>query len=417
MKKLTLFVLLLPLLTIAQETGIHFEHGLSWAQIKAKAKAENKFIFMDCYTTWCGPCKMMSNDIFPLENVGNLMNEKFISVKVQIDMFYGDNEEVRSWYSDAHNISQKYNVIAYPTYLFFDPNAELVHRFAGAYSGSLFLIKVKQALDPDTQYYTLLKKYKAGQRDMGFTRKIAYASVQAYEKEEAQKILADFMRTFKDSIYTLTNLQFLNSITTRASDKGFQIIFEHADKVNAIMGKNAAEEQVAHIVIQEALLKLKTERYNNNLNWVTMASFIRQNYRDLSLKTVAIIKIKCYENSKDWNNYQNAVAYFINEFSPDISSKQLNEYARNIFLHSNDTAHLQDALGWSDKCCKNKDTTGFPNLALYFDTYANLLYKLGQKEEALLWEQKAINLATKFKQKIYRQIFDKMKSGQRTWEL
>jgi hypothetical protein len=31
--------------------GIHFEHNLSWAAIQAKAKAGNKYIFMDCFTT------------------------------------------------------------------------------------------------------------------------------------------------------------------------------------------------------------------------------------------------------------------------------------------------------------------------------------------------------------------------------
>ncbi len=36
---------------------IHFENGLSWEQIKEKAKAEHKYIFVDCYATWCGPCK------------------------------------------------------------------------------------------------------------------------------------------------------------------------------------------------------------------------------------------------------------------------------------------------------------------------------------------------------------------------
>lgn len=32
---------------------IKFEHG-TWEEIKAKAKAENKLIFMDAYTSWCG---------------------------------------------------------------------------------------------------------------------------------------------------------------------------------------------------------------------------------------------------------------------------------------------------------------------------------------------------------------------------
>ena len=35
-----------------------------------KAKTEDKYVFIDCYTSWCGPCKMMAEKILPLEEVG-----------------------------------------------------------------------------------------------------------------------------------------------------------------------------------------------------------------------------------------------------------------------------------------------------------------------------------------------------------
>ena len=55
--------------TIAQENnkGIVFAEGLSWETVLQKAKQENKYIFMDCYTTWCGPCKMLAKNVFPRE--------------------------------------------------------------------------------------------------------------------------------------------------------------------------------------------------------------------------------------------------------------------------------------------------------------------------------------------------------------
>src|SRR5579863_6830712 len=89
-------IALLPIAAAAQESGtpappadpskgMQFEHDLSWSGILAKAKAENKYIFMDCFTTWCGPCKFMSTTIFPQEETGNYFNDKFINVKVQLD--------------------------------------------------------------------------------------------------------------------------------------------------------------------------------------------------------------------------------------------------------------------------------------------------------------------------------------------
>src|SRR4051794_32247465 len=120
MKRLFLVLLIIiPLCAFSQEKGVHFEHNLNWTEIKAKAKTENKFIFMDCFATWCGPCSYMRNSIFPLEEAGNFMNDKFISVAVQLDTTDNDNAEVKSWYSDGHDISQEYDINVYPTYLIF----------------------------------------------------------------------------------------------------------------------------------------------------------------------------------------------------------------------------------------------------------------------------------------------------------
>src|SRR5689334_16594298 len=103
---LTGLLALFSLSTIAQETvketGMHFEHG-TWAEIKAKAKKENKNIFMDAYTTWCGPCKMMAKNIFPLPEAGEFFNANYINVKVQLDTTKNDDEYIKGWYRDAHD--------------------------------------------------------------------------------------------------------------------------------------------------------------------------------------------------------------------------------------------------------------------------------------------------------------------------
>lgn len=117
MKKIVQWLLLfLPVAAVAQEKGVHFQHGITWQQVQAKAKAEKKYIFMDCYTTWCGPCKYMTAQIFPQEKVGDLMNANFINIQVQLDTTDNDNAEVKSWYATGHDIATKYNVMAYPTF-------------------------------------------------------------------------------------------------------------------------------------------------------------------------------------------------------------------------------------------------------------------------------------------------------------
>ena len=76
--------LLLPLLTIAQDKGVQFDHESSWTAIQARAKAEHKYIFMDCFTTWCGPCRFMSTTIFPQDSFSKNEKNKNLYIKFWI---------------------------------------------------------------------------------------------------------------------------------------------------------------------------------------------------------------------------------------------------------------------------------------------------------------------------------------------
>jgi hypothetical protein len=51
----------------------------------------------------------------------------------------------------------------------------------------------------------------------------------------------------------------------------------------------------------------------------------------------------------------------------------------------------------------------------YMDTYANILYKLGRINEALIWEKKAVN-GNPYDDQI-KNNYQKMQNGERTWKL
>ena len=44
---------------IAQNRSIRFEPK-DWKKAVEKARKENKLIFLDCHTSWCGPCKNLA---------------------------------------------------------------------------------------------------------------------------------------------------------------------------------------------------------------------------------------------------------------------------------------------------------------------------------------------------------------------
>ena len=146
MKKiLPALLLLVSLLSFSQ--GITFENS-DFKTTLAKAKAEKKLIFLDAFTSWCGPCKLMAKNIFTKPAVGEFYNSHFVNAK--IDMEKGEGIE----------LAKKFNVKVYPTYLFIDGDGELVHRTIGYVEEKDFLQFAKDAENPNRRLGALKKQFE-----------------------------------------------------------------------------------------------------------------------------------------------------------------------------------------------------------------------------------------------------------------
>jgi thiol-disulfide isomerase/thioredoxin len=135
--------------------GIQFFEG-NWDQLKAEAKKQHKPFFIDCYTSWCGPCKAMASKIFPQKSVGDFYNANYISYS--IDMEKGEGP----------SLSGLFNVKVYPTFIYFSPEGEMMHRTAGGVPAEMFIEQGKTAIDPQKNLVGLIKSFNGGKRDTTF---------------------------------------------------------------------------------------------------------------------------------------------------------------------------------------------------------------------------------------------------------
>ena len=138
----------------AQNRSINFApDGITAEEMFSQAKAQGKLIFMDCYTSWCGPCKMMARDIFTTDRVADFFNENFFCVK--FDMEKGEGLK----------LNKKYGVSAYPTFLFIDPsNQFIVHTMVGARQADEFIAGAKEALNPELSMDKAREAYETGEK-------------------------------------------------------------------------------------------------------------------------------------------------------------------------------------------------------------------------------------------------------------
>lgn len=98
--------------------GIAYATDADWMSILNLAKKENKYIFVDCYATWCNPCKRMDKDVFENDSVVDYINEKFVSVKIQFDTTSKDDKHVKQWHEIAKQFRVEYGINKFPTFLF-----------------------------------------------------------------------------------------------------------------------------------------------------------------------------------------------------------------------------------------------------------------------------------------------------------
>lgn len=406
MRKVLFLLFLLPLFAVAQDKGIKFEHGLSWKEIQAKAKAENKYIFIDCFTTWCGPCKYMTANIFPQQEVGDFFNSKFINVKLQMDVTEGDNEEVKKWYEDAKAIGEQYSVRAYPTFLFFSPDGKAVHRMVGGGEAEPFIARSKEALVPEKQYYAQLAKYEQGNRDGAFLRKFAESALAAYDAKTAQAVSKEYFDTQKD-LFTKDNLELLAKFTRTSKDKGFPIFLNESAKANKILGEGKSEAIVGGIISNEEIYPKIFKKDAGTPDWNVLQSDVAAKYPVLAEEMIAKSKVIYYSNKKDADNSVSSIVAYMKKYGHKASPLELNQFAWTIFETCKDMKCVEDALAWSKRSfSENQDPS-------FMDTYANLLYKLGRKEEAISWQEKAVGLAKD--KKALQETLDKMKKGEKTW--
>ncbi|WP_430815632.1 thioredoxin domain-containing protein [Carboxylicivirga sp. RSCT41] len=188
MKKLLLALTAVIISVNLMAQGIEFEHG-TFVEALARAKAENKLVFMDCYTTWCGPCKQLARDIFPQKEVGDLFNKQFVNLKV--DMEKGEGPE----------LAEKYGVKAFPTLLFMDSEGNVLHKVVGGTDVAGLIEHAGVAKDPSKQIGTMHKRYADGERDVVFLSEYIQALYGAYEREKMLPVGQEFIaNTPKDQL-------------------------------------------------------------------------------------------------------------------------------------------------------------------------------------------------------------------------
>jgi thioredoxin-related protein len=410
MKNIFILLLTISIPDITAQ-GIIFEKNTTWEQVVAKAKAENKLIFVDCYTTWCGPCKKLDAEVFPNPEVGAFFNKNFVNLKVQMDTVKNDSEYTRQWWAIGQEWHKKYGIWAYPGFLVFDSNGEIAERGVGYSPVPQFLEKGKELINTENHYYRLRKQYEEGKLPEEKLSMFADKVLGSYDRTFITKFGPEYLAKQKD-LLTQINIRFITQMNPEMGSVYFNLIRDNIAKVDQVMEQpGVAENYLYRSAQQKFITKLAPSKVDVIPDWVGVESSLRQYFPDLADKFLLKAKINRANSLKIWIEFSELVQQYFEKYTPNVENNQLNSYAWSIFQNCEDLNCINLALNWAKHA---SDTSNDPGL---MDTYANLLYKAGQKDKAVAVQQKAVSISKSKGDDTseLQSVLDKMMKGEKTW--
>ncbi len=278
---------------LKQAVGIAFEKG-TWQEALTKAKKENKMIFMDCYTSWCGPCKMLAKEVFTDPDAAKFFNEKFVNVK--FDMEKGEGKMLKD----------KYGVKAYPTLYFINVAGEVEHCVVGG-PDLAGLLKAGQDALEGRGLVAMTRKYEAGERNPEFVVAYMEALEAAYMEKEVEKVCLEYFATLdkaklSERKYWALFAKYVNDVDAEV----FQYVYEHREELYGNIGEKEVRRKIASVWSRGAYEFVKEENGKAVLDEKGFKKYVKRlkktDVQDQE-EIIANAKMANAEKVGDWKTY------------------------------------------------------------------------------------------------------------------
>jgi len=451
-------------LLVATSYGQVVFSNMSLQDALRQAKAEDKLVLFMIEAEDCKQCNDVALQAFQNPILAKSVNSNCIPVKLTIHS--AEYAIVDSIYTIANTIGL----------LFIDTDGTLIHRYAVTTGFYLpYMDQINQAIKkkehPDTAYKQAQTAYNNGTRDFGTLYQLVK---QKNNMQINHDLLTEEMLNLApaDSATSLTFIQFLAEQAPVAYSNTYQYMHKNNQNFNDAWYLMTTQKRSA--INNKIIVKSRTKAIHDKdiLYAERVANFaaVTNTDRVQSRKAHDRNMIEYFKGVKDTASFLAASARFYDQFfmtinadsvmhidsirrseymqarlasrppMPDTAGKKvtvtrsllmttsrdffpggiqpfipiaqnyasdLNYGAWTIYTFTHDPVYTAKALSWAKHANEFAENFGA------MDTYARLLYRSGQKQEALNWEDKTVQFC---KSKTipadeYEEVFKKMKAG------
>lgn len=371
MKKTILAILLLITSGyIAQNRRINFETG-NLASVLAKAKKENKLVFIDGYTTWCGPCKHLAKYIFTNDTVADYFNATFVNY--QLDMEKGE----------GISFAEKHNIRCFPSLLFINGDGNLVHRTVGDMPASSLIAAAKTCFDKEKTYSFLRTKYE--KEALNESNVTAYIDLlMNCCQDPSEKALAYIKTVKEEDLIKRANWIVVRDFVYDKDSREVKYFLNNLTAFENKFGKDTVEQKLEQLGKSYFSKYSRAEKFDKAGYENAKAEFLKLNWKNAE-KIIFEVDMETYHRFDKSKYYELAAAKF--QTYNNNNASELNSMAWDFYENVSDKAQLNSASEMAKRACELSST--YANL----DTYAALSYKTNNYRLAKELALKAIDLA------------------------
>ncbi|MEY4926709.1 MAG: hypothetical protein RI894_1145 [Bacteroidota bacterium] len=354
------------------EKGIQFHHD-NWEKVIAEAKASNKLIFLDAYTSWCGPCKWMAANIFTNDTAAQFYTKNFVNAK--FDMEKGEGK----------TLAERYYVAMYPTFLFINGDGEVVHQACGSMPLLKFIALGELANDPNRQMKSLNERFTKGDRDPDFLYNLAYAKQDACA---SPRLYAEtYLEVIKKEKWSESKARkVIMEMIESPDSEPFKYLTANRADFEKEFGVKTVATKIASVVSKQAFTLVQN---NPKDGWERLEKLYKQYFDKDAPMMVAEFKMEYYQKIGDNMKTLEAMGDFTDKYAKD-DWQRLNDVAWSFYENTDSENLLKKAAAWAEKSVKI-NSNYYNN-----DSAAAIYFKLKDKEKAKKFAQTAIEMAKKF---------------------
>ncbi len=361
------FILIILLVSPMQaQTGVDFDFN-NLARAKRTAAKENKIIFVDGYTTWCGPCKMMDAEVFANPKVAKFFNNSFVNLKMDLE----DGEGV--------DFAVKYKTQAFPTFYFLSPEGVVLHQALGAFDAKALMEIAYDALREESQLLTYQQAYEGGRKDAEFL--IDYAMLlKSLRLPDNAKLTRDYLNTQSDWSGEVNSKFIFDNVGIDLDDDLFKYMLANPNQFYDHIGRSKIDNKIINGIHGSLGPEGTPDEVEDKIRELL------PNESQRIIDRMYLDNLMAQEQVEDVTIFANMAYFYVFQWKP-TEWEFVNNLAWAIYEVGTTAEHFErgklialESVALDDNYFNN-------------DTLGALCFMLKQKEEALKYANKAIRLA------------------------